>query len=137
MEQKNTGRMVSLFLPDTNILIYALKGIEPYAGWVADKIKGNTLVLSSLVIAEYLSGASKYEVGTITLLVSKTTVLPVDLKVAEIGAAYKKSFSRKTKKVWLSDCLIAATCKVFGAMLVTSDKKDYPMGNISIVVNLN
>lgn len=129
--------MVKQFLPDTNVLIYALKGIEPYSGWIADKIRSNSLVFSSLVVAEYLSGSSKEEEKVIALFVSKINVLPVDVAVAKIGAAYKKSFSRKTKKAWLSDCLIAATCKVFGAMLVTSDKKDYPMRDISIVVNLN
>jgi predicted nucleic acid-binding protein len=32
--------------------------------------------------------------------------------------------------------LIAATCKVYGATLVTSDLKDYPMEDIKIVTKI-
>lgn len=125
--------MVKRYLPDTNILVYAFKGIVPYADWIKKAIQKNTLVLSSLVVAEYLAGADKNEEEALHLLTIKTDVLPITLKVAEIGAAYKKANRKKTKKVWLSDCLIAATCKVFGATLVTFDKKDYPMRDITIL----
>ncbi len=133
MEQENKGRMVDLFLPDTNVLIYAFKGIEPYAGWISGKIKTNSLVISSVVAAEYLSGASENEELSLKLLADKTNILPVDLVVAEVGAKYKKTFSQKTKKVWLSDCLIAATCKVYGATLVTDNVQDYPMKDIKTI----
>jgi len=36
----------------------------------------------------------------------------------------------------LFDCLIAATCKIYDAVLVTSDSKDYPMKDIEVVTKI-
>lgn len=127
--------MVNGFLPDTNILVYALKGIEPYASWLTVQIRENKLVISSIVVAEYLSGASDDEVLVLKQITNSTDVLPVNLSVAEVGGNYKKNYSQKTKKVWLSDCLIASTCKVYGVTLATSDRKDFPMKDINILTN--
>ena len=124
------------FLPDTNVLIYAFKGIEPYAGWLEKTIQKNKLQISSIVVAEFLEGATKEDEISLRLLLDKFGALPVDRTVAEIGAEYRKKHSKKTKKVWMSDCLIAATCRVFGTTLITADKKDFPMKDIKIISNL-
>lgn len=124
--------VTEMFLPDTNILIYALSGLQPYANWLTKTIDGKKLVLSAIVIAEFLSGATKKDEVSLKLLMDRFDTLPVDGVVAQVAAEYKKKYSRKTKKVWLSDCLIAATCKVFGATLVTFDPKDFPFEEIEI-----
>ena len=123
------------YLPDTNVLIYALSGKEPHHTSVNTWIEENQLVLSSIVTAEYLSNATSQEEAPFRKLMQICRVLPVDADVALQGALYRKQFTRKQKKVWLIDCLIAATCKVFGATLVTSDKRDYPMIDIPIVMS--
>jgi len=120
------------YLPDTNILIYALSGKEPYQTSANAWIEDHQLVLSSIVIAEYLSNTTRSEELSFHKLMKTCRVLPVDADVAIQAAAYRKQFTRKQKKVWLIDCLIAATCKVYGATLVTYDKKDYPMKDIKI-----
>ena len=121
-----------LYLPDTNVLIYALSGVKPYSGWLEKWIRNNKLVLSSIVIAEFLSGATKNEEKYFKVLLERFKILPVDENVAQVAAGYKRKFGKKSKKIWLSDCLIAATCKVFGAVLVTADRRDYPMRDILI-----
>ncbi|KKR86192.1 MAG: PilT-like protein [Candidatus Woesebacteria bacterium GW2011_GWB1_41_10] len=134
MGKKDKKRMVDkYFLPDTNILIYALSDRQPYSSWFAKVIKEKKLVLSSLVVAEFLSGATKEEEISFRLLLENFDVLPVDSVVAQVAAQYRKKFLQKKKKVWMFDCLIAATCKVFGATLATFDKKDYPMGDIKVI----
>ena len=92
-----------------------------------------SLVLSSIVVAEFLSGATKDEEIAFRSLLENFEVLPVDSIVAQVGASYRKEFKTKEKKAWLSDCLVAATCKVFGVTLVTFDRKDYPMKDIEII----
>lgn len=128
--------VTKFYLPDTNVLIYALAGKSPYSDWFAIWIKGNKLVLSAVVVAEFLSGATKDDEIAFRILLENFEVLPVDSVVAQVGAEYRKKYSRKEKKIWLSDCLIAATCKVFGAVLVTFDKKDYPMEDVEIVTEI-
>lgn len=125
-------KRVRYYLPDTNVLIYALAGQEPYAKELKDWITSRQLVLSSIVVAEFLSGVSKEEEGFFEQLLRFNPVLPADLAVARKAAAYKKAFSQKEKTVWLVDCLIAATCFVYEAALVTFDKKDYPMKDIIV-----
>jgi len=122
-----------LYLPDTNVLIYALAGKEPYASRFKNWMEEKSLVLSSIVVAEFLSGATKDEEIAFRSLLENFEVLPVDSIVAQVGASYRKEFKTKEKKAWLSDCLVAATCKVFGVTLVTFDRKDYPMKDIEII----
>ena len=123
---------MQFFLPDTNIFIYAFKGIEPYSTFIESLIKENKLVISSVVIAEFLAGSLKNEELPMRQLMDKFEILPVDALVAEKAGEYKKKYSQKTKKVWLVDCFMAATCKVFGATLITSNRNDYPMDDIDI-----
>lgn len=124
------------YLPDTNVLIYALAGKAPFANWLRKVIEGDNLVLSVITVAEFLSGASENEAILFKSITNKFEVLPIDLQVAQKAAEYKRNYSKKTKKVWMSDCLIAATCKVSGAMLVTFDSRDYPMKDIEIVTKI-
>ena len=121
-----------MLLPDTNILIYAFSELQPYANWLRKAIDERKLVLSAIVIAEFLSGATKKDEVSLKLLMDRFDVLPIDGVIAQVAAEYKKKFSKKTKKVWLSDCLIAATCKVYGVTLATFDAKDYPFEDIDI-----
>ena len=133
MGQKGKARVVGkIFLPDTNVLIFALAGKKPYSEWMGVWIKEKRLVLSAIVVAEFLAGARHEEEVNFRQLLENFKVLPVDSIVAQVGASFRKDFKRKKKKVWLSDCLIAATCKVFGATLVTFDKSDYPFVDINI-----
>ena len=126
--------VTKLFLPDTNVLIYALAGKAPYSSLLRKWIEGKLLTLSAIVVAEFLSGATKEEEIAFRNILENFEVLPVDSIVAQVGATYRKEFNSKEKKVWLSDCLVAATCKVFGVTLATFDKKDYPMKDIEIIL---
>lgn len=123
------------YLPDTNILIHALAGKDPYQTSVRAWINKNQLVLSSIVIAEFLSNATPDESRSFQKLLTICRTLPVDAAVAQHAAGYRKQFVEKKKKVWLLDCLIAATCKVYDVTLVTADKRDYPMQDMLIITS--
>ena len=127
--------MPKIYLPDTNVLIYALAGKTPYSTLFKKLLDDKRLVMSAVVVAEFLSGAHKDEELAFKNILESVEVLPVDGAVAQIAASYRREFKRKFKKVWLTDCMIAATCKVFGATLVTFDPKDYPMTDIDVKVD--
>ena len=57
----------------------------------------------------------------------------MDETVAEIAAQYRQQFRRKEKQVYLIDCLIAATAKLYNLTLVTKNTKDYPMKDIKVI----
>lgn len=125
-----------LYLPDTNILIYALSGQEPYASWLVKNVKEKTILLSAIVVSEYLSGVIKDEEIAFRGILENVEVAPVDSLIAQVGASYRREYIKKRKKVWLFDCLIAATCKIYSAVLVTSDSKDYPMKDIEVITKI-
>lgn len=120
-------------LPDTNVLIYGLAGKEPYASFLKENIKNKRLVLSAIVVAEFLCGTTEEEEKIFSGLTQKFPVLAIDLPIAQLAAYYRKKYLKSKKKLMLPDCLIAATCKIYKAILITLDKKDYPIKEIEIV----
>jgi len=122
---------MKLYLVDTNVLIYALAGKKPWSVLIKKWIKKKQLALSSIVVAEFLSGATKEEAAIFETLLDKFGSLPVDTVTARLAADYRKKFLQKSRRLRLPDCLIAATCKIYQATLVTFDTSDYPMKDIS------
>ncbi len=120
-------------LLDTNILIEAINGVEPTASLVKNWMREGNIAISVITIAEFLANANKDEKEKLSLILTRFAPLPVEQTLAEIAASYRKEFYRKTKKVYLVDCLIAATAKLYNLTLVTKDTKDYPMKDIKII----
>ena len=120
-------------LLDTNILIYFLEGIEPYAtkieAFLNSFMKGEKQgIISTINIAEVLTGfyAAKDEEGaakTKTLLQDLTRnhfkIVPVTFKIADLAASLKAKRGGK-----LPDALIAATAIDQGADIIYSQDKD-------------
>jgi len=120
------------YLVDTNILIYALAGKNPWANLMKKWIKEKRVALSSIVVAEFLTGATDEEARVFEALLDRFNSLPVDTATARLAADYRKKFFKKGRKLPLFDCLIAATCKLHKTTLVTFNTTDYPMKDISI-----
>lgn len=124
---------MKLFLPDTNVLIYGLMDKKPYGDLLKKWIQNKSLVLSSIVVAEFLVGATTEEEKIFEALLDKFGSLPVDTAVSRIAALYRKKYLKKGFKLKLPDCLIAAICKLYNARLVTFNKKDFPMKDIMVL----
>lgn len=125
--------IVPKVLLDTNVILETFVGKEPTASRVRAWIEAGTIALSAVSVGEITSKASKDEIEKLELLVSTFGVLPVDGVVAKIAGAYRKAFSRKEKRVFLLDCFIAATAKLFNLKLATRNVKDYPMSDIEVI----
>ncbi len=122
-----------MYLPDTNIYIYALLGKSPYSDLLSQWQKNKTLSISTISIAEYLAKAVDEDKEMFDNLISFVKILPVDIEVARQAGIYRKQFHTKTKKVFLLDCMLAATAKVHNLTLVTVNKADFPMKDIKIL----
>jgi len=62
--------------------------------------------------------------------------VPIDGRAAEDAGRYRKAF-RASHKLLLPDALIAASAKNVGAILVTLNRKHYPMTDIEIQIPYN
>lgn len=121
---------MDLYLPDTNIFIYAYHGEEPAATKVKLWITTKCILISSLVAAEFLSGGEAVERDKFSALIDRIGTTPMDTAVARIASDYKRLFGEKKPGLKLPDACIAATCKLYSATLVTNNPKDFPMDDI-------
>jgi len=121
------------FLLDTNIIIETFWGKEPVASLVESWIKEGVIAMSVVTVAEILSKANKREKEKLSLLTNKFGAFSIDITLAEIAGNYRKEFSRKKTRVYLLDCFVAATAKLYNLKLVTKNVKDYPMKDVEII----
>lgn len=120
-------------LPDTNILIPALGGVEPYGTFLRKLITTKRLAISVITAAEFLVKAREDEEKIFNGLLNRANVIGIDLPVAQLAAVYRRKFLEKGHKIGLPDCFIAATCKIHRIVLATLNKKDYPIKEIEII----
>lgn len=125
---------MELYLPDTNIFIYAYHAEEPYAKhlftWITDK----SLLISAIVAAEFLSGGEDVERDKFQALIDRLGTIPIDTAVARIASDYKRRYQGGKPGLRLPDALVAASCKLYGATLVTNNPNDFPMKDIRKLV---
>lgn len=121
------------FLPDSNVLINFFNGVEPDCSFLKELLSEGFIHVSVVSIAEVLSKATADEKEDLKRLCDLGRVEIIDETIAAIAGGYRQNFRRKTKKVYLLDCLLAATCKQAGATLVTNNTADYPMRDIKII----
>jgi predicted nucleic acid-binding protein len=128
---------------DTNILIYFLEGIDPYASKVENILKSfmkreNEGIISTINIAEVLTGfyATKDEkkITKIKRLLNDLTlngfkIVPVTFEIADLAASLRAKRGGK-----LPDALIAATAINQAANLIYSQDEDLQRFNKDIKV---
>lgn len=121
-----------MYLIDTNILILAIAGKEPNASFLKEIVKQNQLVLSVIVIAEFLSRPSDAEQQVFGKLIGRFPTLEIKLSTAQMAAKFRRE-SKKTVRTALLDCLLAAQAYEHDLVLVTNNTTDFPMSDIEIV----
>lgn len=124
---------VPKYLLDTNVIIESFLGKQPTADLVKGWIKKGEIAISAITVAEILSKASRLEKEKLKLLTSRFGVLSIDEITAEIAGDYRQKSLRKRKRLYLLDCLIAATAKLYNLQLITRNTKDYPMKDIKVI----
>lgn len=121
-----------MYLPDTNIFIRALHGIEPEANFLNKIISKRQLAISVIVIAEFYPKANNQELISFNQLSDDVEILLIDREIAEIAGGYRKE-SLKQKRAQLLDCFLAAQAKIHKLTLVTNNKADFPMKDIKTI----
>lgn len=122
--------MAASYLLDTNILIAALRG-EPRS--LLNRLAGiapNRLHLSSIVLAELVTGAEKSERRSATLAAVKDVIqgmppLPFDADCANAYGRIRAQLERKGTAIGPMDMLIAAQAMSAGLVLVTDNLREF------------
>ena len=121
------------YLLDTNILIELMLGRERWTDNVKKWVENGEIAINSIVVAEFLSKASQLEREKLKLLTSRFGVISIDEVIGEVAGNYRQQFLNRKNKVYLLDCIMAATAKVCNLILVTRNTTDFPMKDIEIM----
>jgi len=117
--------MAARYLIDTDVLVEYLRG-SPRAIRYLERLEGE-LLLSAITVAELFSGArGEGEETALEQFLQVFEVLPVGQDLARRGGLYRRDYGR-THGTGLADALIAASAEAAGAVLVTFNRRHYPM----------
>ena len=122
------------FLIDTDVIIDHLRGKEKARSYLRQiKSEHSNVLYSVITKAELYSGVQPKEEEKMTRLLNSMEEIRVDGEIAIAAGRYRKSFF-SSHGLLLPDALIASSAKNVGAILVTLNKKHYPMRDIEILV---
>lgn len=123
------------FLLDTSVIIDFSKETEPaYSLFNMLLESGDELGTCAIVVAEFFSGLASDEHETWQDFFDGLNYWPMDHPVARRAGSYRYSFARRGIALTIPDMLIAAVAVAENATLVTTNNRDFPMTDISLLV---
>jgi len=121
-------------LLDTTVLIDLLRGRAPRRQFIQELlVKGHTFAISALNMAEIYAGMRPAEEERTDSFLSSFECFPVTPAIARHGGLLRSEWARKGITLHLADTIIAATAIQQGLVLLTDNRKDFPMPEISLL----
>ncbi len=115
-----------MIVADSDVLIDALHGVEPLRTRIGEAITAGGLGATAITVFELCTGArNELEQGALDALLGALPVLPLDDAVARVAAAVERDLRRKGTRIGFADALVAGTCLVTGASLLTRNTKHF------------
>ena len=122
-----------MFLLDTDILIWILRGKKEVREKVSKLKEKSPLAISVISIAEIFRNVFPSELSTTEDLLNQHIIFNLDQKTAKIGGLYCQQYSKQLKNLTLDDCLIAGCANVNDLTLVSLNTKHFPMKDIKTI----
>ncbi len=110
---------------DTDVLILHLRGSESVRAILRAAAQDSLLSCSAITIGEIYAGLREEEREKTERLLNSLAVIAVDRNIAALAGDYRRTI--RSQQLELDDCMIAATCVVHQATLITGNSKHYPM----------
>ena len=123
--------MAKRFLIDSEVIIEYLRGREQAIEYL-ESLEGG-LCVSAITVAELYSGVrDNAEEEALERFLSAFDVIPVDQALARLGGLCRRD-NQPVHGTGLADALVATSAESAGAVLVTFNKRHYPMINDLVV----
>ena len=117
--------MPARYLVDTDVLVEYLRG-SPKAIQYLEGLEAE-LAVSAITVAELFAGVRGDEEQTaLEQFLQAFQVVPVDEDIARRGGLHRRQY-RASHGTGLADALVAASTQAAGAVLVTFNRRHYPM----------
>lgn len=123
------------YLLDTNVLIDYSKGYDPARSLIVQLLQSAHIIgVCSIVVAELKAGLPLADHAQWDVFLSTLEFWDISYRAASRAGEYRFAFGRQGRTIHLPDSLLAGVAYDLGAVLVTSNARDFPMSDISLLV---
>lgn len=122
-----------MYLIDTDIIIWVLRGNEKYEKFLQDLKNKGSLSISTITISETYMNIFPSEIIKTENVLNELQTWDVTLAIAKLAGLYWQEYIKRLKNLSLTDCLIAATANVNDLTLVSLNIRHFPMKDIKIL----
>ena len=122
------------YLLDSTIIIDCLRGKKGRDELLKKlTLEGSTLGCCSVNIVEVYTGMKNREREKTTNLLNSFEYYNITREMATLAGEYRRNYRKKGKILSVSDVLIAAVAISYNLILITDNRKHYPMPEIKII----
>jgi hypothetical protein len=124
---------MTVFLPDTSVLIDTLNRQPERTRLLRTLVsQGHSLACCAITVGEIYAGMRPAEAPLTSQFFSTLVWLETSFAVAQRAGALRYEWARKGITLALTDTMIAATALQYGLTLITDNRKDFPMPELTI-----
>ncbi len=121
------------YLVDTDVMIDFFKLKEPAKSLIQQLNKDTQIALSAVTITEIRSGWSPEQASHfLPQLYQLCTIEVVTKEIAEHAGVWRQQYMGRGRPLSATDTIIAATAYTKGYSLITNNRKDYPMPELTL-----
>jgi predicted nucleic acid-binding protein len=123
-----------IILLDTTVLIDVLRNRGNRRALLADFVEqGHTLATAAINIGEVYAGMRPHEATETDRFLGSVESYPTTGAIARHAGMLKSAYGQKRKPLSLPDMIVAATALAHGASLMTDNRKDFPLPDLTFV----
>ncbi len=123
-----------MFLIDTDIIIWVLRGDTKYEEFLQDLKDKGSLSISTITIAEVYKNVFPSEIVKTETVLNELQTWDVTSAIAKQSGLYWQEYIKRLKNLSLTDCMIAATANVNNLTLISLNVRHFPMKDIKFLV---
>ena len=120
-------------LLDTSVLIDALRSRPTRRAWLAELVRnGHSLETCALNVAEVYVGMRTEEEDRTEAFLGSLICHPITANTGRRAGRLKNQWARKGRTLALADTIVAAVAIERKCILVTDNRKDFPMAEVRL-----
>jgi len=121
------------FLLDTTFIIDVLNNKRDRSAVMRDLIANqHELACCAVNVTEVYTGMRGPETGKTEALLRSLLYIPIGFEAARLAGELRQMWARKGKTFFVPDMIIAAVCMTEKLTLITDNRKDFAMPELSI-----
>jgi predicted nucleic acid-binding protein len=121
------------YLLDTNALIDFSKQWEPRYSRILALIEAEDVGVCPINVAEFYAGLAPAMMPVWDTFFARLAYWPISREAAARAGQWRYAFARRGQPLSTTDTLIAAVALEQGAVVVTSNVRDYPMEGVELL----